>query len=383
MRNKWLFAGVAAGIVTVIATILCFVILDIHTVHGNEIGVKETWSSGVDPRAYGAKTYILFPGFNQEIYNYPINVQKYVMNDESSTSEKSEGREKDLYRVESKEGQPMNISMALQYQLDPLKIVELHKTVRDDWQEKIIRPTTMRVVKDKATVYEAMVAYSGEGLVKLQSEIQQALKTPLAEKGIILDNFVIEKIDLDPKYVEEIKQRQVSMQAELRAKQEEKTALAMANKAKAEAQSEYERALVKAKQEKEVAVTKAQQEAEQKTISAEASSKQTIIAAEASAKQTVVAAQADKDASELKASAILAQGKAEAESKKLMFGAYAAPGADSFVKIEVSKNLATAFSGVKGFIPSNMNINSFSTSFMDGIKGFMGEKVAPATNESK
>lgn len=269
------------------------------------------------------------------------------------------GRERDAYKVQSSEGQDMTISLNVRWRLDPSKIVALHKTVRHDVEEKVIRPVLMRVVKDEATTMKAIDAYSGEGLVKLQAKIQTDLlaNKELEERGIIIENFVIEHIELDPKYVEEIKLRQVAVQRELRSVQEEKAALAEAKKAKAEAQANYEKTVVEAERDKAVGVLEAEKKAEQE-----------VLAAEASKKRTVLAAEAEKESGELKAAAIIALGKAEAEAKKLQLGAYAVPGAEAFVKIEVAKHLASGFQNIKGYLPENMRINVLSESFQKSLK---------------
>jgi len=107
-----------------------WVLFDISTVEGNQVGVKETWGQGVIAESLPPKTYILFPGFTQEIYIYPISTQTYVMNNTPSSIEKiAEGREKDAYQIQSVDPQDMKISMNLMYHLDPRKIVSIHKDV--------------------------------------------------------------------------------------------------------------------------------------------------------------------------------------------------------------------------------------------------------------
>ena len=86
------------------------------------------------------KTYFLFPGFLHTIYKYDMSSQVYVMNDKSSRVEFAAGREKDTYTVQSKEGQDLTISLQVRWRLDPEKLIHLHKTIRRDFEEKILRP---------------------------------------------------------------------------------------------------------------------------------------------------------------------------------------------------------------------------------------------------
>lgn len=356
MRNAKLYV---IGVVIVAAIIATLATIRIQTVGGNEIGVKETWKDGVVEEALGPKTYVLIPGFTQKIYTYPISQQVYVMNDRDDGQEFGEGRRGDAYLVQSAEGQDMRISFSTQWRRDPAFIVQLHKTVRDNVEERILRPELLRIVKDEATVMSALEAYAGEGLVKLQMNIQRRLQSPdgeLRSRGIFVDNFVIENIGLDPKYREQITARQVAVQARLRAIEETKAAEAAAERAKAEAQADYERRVVEAERDKRVGVLEAEKEAEQQ-----------ILGADAERQQNVLRAQGEKESGELRAQAILAIGEAEAEATRLKLAAYHTEGADAFVKIEVAKSMSEAFKNIKGYLPESMNVTLLAEQYSNGV----------------
>src|SRR5690606_21672839 len=125
-------------------------------------------------------------------FKYDMSSQVFVMNDAAQATY-GEGRTRDSYLVQSSEGQDMRISLNVRWRRDPAYVVEQHKTVRDNVEEKILRPEIMRVVKDSATTRTALMAYAGEGLVQLQSEISNALMSPdadLRKRGVIVENFV-------------------------------------------------------------------------------------------------------------------------------------------------------------------------------------------------
>ncbi len=357
---------VIAAISVVFLFLLGWAILDISTVEGNQIGVKETWSDGVIDEPFHPKTYILFPGFTQEIFTYDLSSQVYVMNDLPSSVEFAQGRERDSYLVQSREGQDMHISMNVRWRLDPKHIIDLHKTVREDFEEKLIRPVLMRVVKDEATTFEAIKAYSGQGLVDLQTSILKRLvgapdnPSELANRGIIVENFVIEGIRLDDEYIGQIKARQVAVQKELRANQEQQAALAEAEKVKAEALADKNRQVVAAERDKEVGI-----------LAAEKSARVMVVDAEAKKEREVLAAEAEKEASVLRAEAIVAIGEAEAKAKKLALSAWSVEGADNFVRIEVADRIARAFGNIDGYIPESMDISVLSKTFADSVDSVM------------
>lgn len=356
MKIKHILTLVLAFFVLIVSLTL----VNVKTIHGDELGVKETWGEGVLNETFPPKTYFMFPGFMQKMYPYKMSQQVYVMN--NNVNDKNDGRPTDAYLVQSKEGQDMTLSLAVQWHRDPAKVVSLHKTVGfidNGIEEKILRPELMRIVKDKATVKAALDAYSGEGLVQLQNDILNALRDEsgeLRKAGVIVDNFVIQHNALDPKYMEQIKEKQVAVQENLKNQEQAKAAISAAAKAKAEAQAAYEKAVVVAEQEKQVGI-----------LSAEKAAQQQVLAAEAAKKQAILAAEGESESGKLRGQGILAIGQAEAEATKVRMLAYSGSGADNFVKMEVAKSMAEAYKGINGYLPSDMNVNLLSENFAKGV----------------
>jgi regulator of protease activity HflC (stomatin/prohibitin superfamily) len=298
--------------------------------------------------------------------------------------DQTKGRERDAYRVQSAEGQNMDISLNVQWRIDPTKAVQIHNGVRENIEELLLRPVVMAIVKNAATKLPAITAYSGDGLVKLQTDIHQALlKSELSEKGVIVDNFVIEHIELDAKYIEEITAAQIAGRKKIKEDELAKAADAAALRAKAEAQADLNKRVVEAERDKQVGVLKAEQEAKMAVLAAEADKQKITLDAEAQKIKTTMDAEARKaklvleatgqrDASLLEAEGILAKGKATAESQKLQLSAYAVPGAESFVQIEVAKAFATSTQGISGYLPSDMNVYTLGDNFSKAVQNLMG-----------
>src|SRR5690606_22242251 len=126
-------------------------------------------------------------------------------------------------------------------------------------------------------------------------------------------------------------------------------------------QADLNKAVVEAERDKQVAV-----------LAAEAENEKVILQAEADKQKVVLAAEAKKESGELEAAAILAIGTAEAESAKLQYTAYSAPGAETYAKIEVAKAMQGAFSNIKGYLPDDMQVFTLSDSFTKAIENVMG-----------
>jgi regulator of protease activity HflC (stomatin/prohibitin superfamily) len=365
--TKTQITGISFGIVTIATVLIGIALFDVQPVEGNQFAVLENYFTGVNNAPKGPRTYFIMP--HERMYVYDVSQQVYVMNDRPMAQEgaHTQGRELDSYKVQSSEGQTLTISLNVQYHLEPAKIVEIHKRVRNQVEDKVLRPVLMRVVKDEATRLKAIDAYSGEGLVKLQSSIQSKLTDKdgeLADFGVRVDNFVIEHIELDLEYITEIRQKQVAQQRELRNVQEERAAQAEALKAKAMARADYEKAVVEAERDKQV-----------KVLGAEANNEQEILKAEAEKRKVVLAAEAEKESGELKAQAILAIGRAQAESEKLKFSAFSADGADLFVKMQVAESMSRGIQNVRGYLPEGMSIFSIGSDFNDAVNKILNKDV--------
>lgn len=386
-------AKLIVSIVLVIAAIVVLVTtIKIVTIEGNQLGILETWSDGVKPEVLQPKTYVFIPGFNKTVHKYEASSQVFVMNDKSTHTKGTTGRATpDAYLVQSQEGQDMKISLNLRWRLDPAKLRQIHMTVNQDIEEKIIRPVVMRVVKDSATRMKAIDAYSGEGLVKLQSEIQNSLSgrdatetKELADRGVVVENFVIEHIELDAKYIDEIKLKQLATQRTLRAVEEQKAAEAEALVAKSKAQADLNKSVVEAQRDKEVQVLKAEADQEKTILAAKGDAEKAVLAAKADAEKTTLTAQAEKTKLELEgegkklgmialAEGTLAEGKAKAQSQELLLKAYNTPGADGWVKVQVAESFAKGVSGIKGYLPSDMKISLLTGNYLDSVDALTGQ----------
>jgi regulator of protease activity HflC (stomatin/prohibitin superfamily) len=389
---------VASGILVAVLLVVGLCTVRISTIEGNELGIMETWSEGVVTNIMQPKTYFLIPGFNKTVYTYDASSKVFVMNDKPEGEEKeSAGRELDAYLVQSQEGQDMKISLNLRWRIDPSKLVDIHKTVRNSIEDKIIRPVVMRVVKDKATRMKAIDAYSGDGLVKLQSAIQTALSggdpnetDELRDRGVIVENFVIEHIELDARYIEEIKQKQLATQRTLRAAEEQRAADAEALVAKAKAQADLNKAVVEAQRDKEVQVLKAEADQEKVVLAAKADAEKAVLAAKADAEKVTLSAQAEAKKFEMEgegkklgmiaiAQGTLAEGKAKAEAQELLLKAYNTTGAEAWVKVQVAQHVAEAFKGIKGYLPGDMNMTLLTGNFQQSVDALTGNAVIPIT----
>lgn len=355
---------VIGGIGVVIATIVFMAAVDFSTVKGHQLGVLETWGDGVKEKIYPPGTHTLMPGFMNQMYTYDMNVQEHLL----------EG-----YKIQAADNQDVTVTAVIRWRRDPSKLRDHHIKCRDNPEVRIIAPTLLRVIKDKVTMKKAIEGYSGEGLVQLQKDIEDALLADqdLKNYGIIVEMFAIKDTDLNPAFISEIENRQIAIQRQARAIEEQKAADADALVAKAKAQADYNKTLVEAQRDKEKAVLAAEAQNEQTILAAKAANESEILKAKAEQQKLILESEGKKQAAIAEAEGILALGKSKAEAQRLQLQAYAVQGADSYVKVEVAKSAAEAFKNIKGYLPSDMKVNLLTDNFNTAVDTLTGNTVVP------
>lgn len=344
------------GIGSVLLLFGFFSVFNWEHVEGNERLVTQDFRSGVSDEIVGSGTFFYMP-IKTTIYKYNVGTEKFIM-----------GR-KDLYNGQGSDivdypaftvttggtgkEQPATFSVTLQYRLEPSKLVELHRTAQNSYEDLVIKPALTRIISDLATTQTVLDFYSGSGRVELQRNIEKSItENPLlGNVGILVETFVIDSIDLDSNYVAEITGRQLATQKTLRAKEEAKAAEEVAKKVEAEAQADKLK----------------------KIVEAEAAKEQRVKAAEAAAQETKLAAEASRFQKEQDAKGLLAQGLAEAEvANKKKVSKYEGEAGKRQAQVEIEQARVELFKNMKieGVLPEK--------TVMTIING--GSQVSPVIN---
>ena len=393
--NRGLTIAGLLAIVAIIGTLIATVLfVKIRTVEGNEIGVLETWSEGVQKEPLAPKTYIFLPGFNKTVYTYTTSGQVFVMNDKSDKLEPfANGRRSDVLEVNSLDNQKVQFHVTVTWRINPSHVVELHKNYRNNIEERLIRPEVVNAVGIRATLQDAINLYSGPKLNELREVVTNELrdtKGKLAMSGVIVDKFVIEKPKLNPEYEKIIEQRQLAIATETQAKEQAKANQAIADAAKVAALKQQYETLVAAETSAKQMVISQQAESDKATIQTKANALNTVTQQEAEAQVVVIKAKAEADrniaiseamktAEINRAVGIEAVGKATAESNKLLLSSYSVPGSDLYTRIQVASSLATSFAGVKGYLPQGVSYNLVAENFDKGVSLLVNPTTAPVT----
>lgn len=351
------FFPVLAGFGTLVLAILIFLFAGLATIEGDERAVIQTWS-GVQDALWSDGTHPYVPLWTTP-HVYKIGAEKFIMGQaELYNGKGSDTVDYPAFTVTtggSGKEQPATFSVTLNYRLDPDKLVALHRKAKGRYEDLVIKPNLTRIISDMATTKTVLEFYSGEGRVALQNDIKKAIEVhpALAEVGIIVDEFVIDAINLDPNYVAEITGRQLATQKKLRAIEEARAAEEVAKKVEAEAEADKLRRIVAAEATKEEKIRAAQAQAEEVKL-----------AADANAHQIKAKAEAERFRKEQDAKGLLAQGMAEAQvakEKKVSKYEGQAGARQAAVEIEQAKTERMKNMKITGVIPEGA-----AMTFIDG-----------------
>ena len=172
---------------------------------------------GVDPKPLGPGIHFRNPLLSA-IEEYPVYMQTLVLT--RAETEGSPGN--DEINVNSKEGQPISLDVAMSFEIDPAKVPELYQTFRRDigsiqhgYVKQTIRQALQEVVGD-----EAIADIMGPKKAETVSRAQGLLSQRLAQYGIIVKQFTLNEFRAPQSVIEAINAKNVMQQQALTAQNE-------------------------------------------------------------------------------------------------------------------------------------------------------------------
>ena len=203
---------------TITGIIVFLLILSISTVPTGHVGIKVRFGAVQNdyiPEGLNFKTPII-----ETIKNIDCRTQRVDV--------EGEGASKDL--------QTVNTYIAVNYRVNQEKAFELYKTVGMNYEVILIKPATQEAMKS------SLAHYTAEELITKRAEVasmlQDALKTKLEAKGIVIESIAIVNLNFSQTYNDAIERKQVAEQEAKKAEQELEKAKIEAEKKVVEAQAE-------------------------------------------------------------------------------------------------------------------------------------------------
>jgi regulator of protease activity HflC (stomatin/prohibitin superfamily) len=197
MNPKQVIRNVGIGVAAFVAL---FIVLSSFTiVRAGERGIVLRWGA-VEPVVLNEGLHWLVP-FEESVVKMDVRTQKLE-------SAKSEAYSKDL--------QVVDIHSAINYNLDAAAAGSVYQKLGLQYESKVIAPQL------EAAVKQTVAKYTAESLLqdraKVQSEIEETLRTTLTPYSIQLEKYVLVNETFSPEFEASIERKQVAEQDALTAK---------------------------------------------------------------------------------------------------------------------------------------------------------------------
>jgi regulator of protease activity HflC (stomatin/prohibitin superfamily) len=208
-------------IIAIVVALLVVVMLLPNTV--TYINPGHVWilihraGGGVDPTPLGPGLHLRNPVLSQ-IEEYPVFMQTLVLS--KGKGEGSESNEE--INVNSVEGQPISLDVAMSFELEMQKVPQLYSTFRTDirtiqhgYVKQAIRQSLQEVVGS-----ENIADILGPKKAEVVNRTQQDLQTRLQPYGIIVKQFTLNEIRAPQGVIDAINTKNVMQQSALTAQNE-------------------------------------------------------------------------------------------------------------------------------------------------------------------
>jgi len=219
-------AGSGAGHIAprLLALVVGFVVLifllptTVTYIHPGHVGIViSRTGGGVEPTPLGAGLHTRNP-LTTGIEEYPIYMQTLVL-----AKSPSEGApENEEINVNSVEGQPISLDVAMSFELDAMKVPALYSTFRNDIefiQHNYVRQT-IRQSLQTVIGSEAIADILGPKKAEVVQRTQKMLSDGLQPYGFLVKQFTINEIRAPQTVIDAINAKNVMQQSSLTAQNE-------------------------------------------------------------------------------------------------------------------------------------------------------------------
>ena len=198
----------------------------------------------------------------ETVSRYPIYWQTYTM---SSFPLEGEKVGDDSIAARTSDGQAVFVDVSVIYRIDSNDVIRIHIDLQERYVQDFIRPVLRGIVRTEVSQFTADEVNSSKRK-NLESILDEKIRAAFAEKGFILDRFLLRNIGFSPEYASAIENKQVAeqekVQREFQAEQVRKLAEGQRDKFKLEAAGRADAAVLVGEADARVILIKAEAEAE-------------------------------------------------------------------------------------------------------------------------
>jgi regulator of protease activity HflC (stomatin/prohibitin superfamily) len=189
--------------------IIVLFLLSIRIISAGEVSVVTRFGR-VTGRVLDPGAHLIIP-LVESTKSY--NTKKIIY--ETSTADKQKASEADYkdYPVDTntEDGQQVNIFYTVRFSIDSTKASWVAQNIGSEIAlvEKVVKTESRIWARNVPRRFSAHTLYTGDGSIKVQNEIFDALKHTFEENGLILDSVGIREIQFTDQYISAIETKQI------------------------------------------------------------------------------------------------------------------------------------------------------------------------------
>jgi regulator of protease activity HflC (stomatin/prohibitin superfamily) len=151
--------------------------------------------------------------FIDQVVTIPTAVRSYETSDDPGTSS-ADYRDHPV-KAQTVDGQQIDIKYTLLFRIPSDKAVTILRNVGrlPEVVENVVKAHSRNLARLWAQNYTAEELYSGEGIFAYEDAVGVALEEEFKKYGVLLDDFLVRKVDFDEEYIRAIEQQQIAQEA--------------------------------------------------------------------------------------------------------------------------------------------------------------------------
>jgi prohibitin 2 len=141
---------------------------------------------------------------------YDLRRVEYTMS--GVRGEGRKGEADDSLWSPTQEGLQVGVDLTVWHHLDPRRVIDIHRGIGPDFEEKIIRPAVRSVIRLVISEYAVMDVYSARR-AQIQDEINAKIKKLVEKDGFVIDEVVLRDVRFTEQFAKAIEAKQIAQQS--------------------------------------------------------------------------------------------------------------------------------------------------------------------------
>ena len=201
-------------VVIIVAILITTASAGLVFLEADQVGIVK---SAFQPNGYrsdpiGPGLHWIIP-FVESVQPYSIQKQTYTM--ATSTGEGQISGD-DSIQCRTKDGQQVYIDASVIYSIDQAKLVSLHITWQNRYEDLVVRPVARSAIRDAVSQYGVEEIVSTKRS-ELEQTISDEIKAGMASNDLVMVDFLLRNIRFSDEYAAAVEQKQIAEQQALQA----------------------------------------------------------------------------------------------------------------------------------------------------------------------